>query len=99
MRAQRRQARLELRRDSGWTGKLRALMLAIVAALVLGLAACGSDDDDDDGGGDGGSGGEQASIKAGMVTDIGGLNDHPSTSWPTRASRPRNRSSAWTGAC
>jgi basic membrane protein A and related proteins len=55
--------------------KLRALMLAIVAALVLGLAACGSDDDDDGGGGDGGSGGEQASIKAGIVTDIGGLND------------------------
>jgi basic membrane protein A len=50
-------------------------MVAIVAALVLGLAACGSDDDDDGGGGDGGSGGEQASIKAGIVTDIGGLND------------------------
>ncbi|HEX2414056.1 MAG TPA: BMP family ABC transporter substrate-binding protein [Thermoleophilaceae bacterium] len=49
-------------------------MLAVVAALVLGLAACGSDDDDDGGGGDG-SGGEQASIKAGIVTDIGGLND------------------------
>jgi basic membrane protein A len=50
-------------------------MLAVVAALVLGLAACGSDDDDDGGGGDGGSGGEQESIKAGIVTDIGGLND------------------------
>ena len=52
-------------------------MLALVAALMLGVAACGSDDDDggDSGGGDGGSGGEQAGIKAGVVTDIGGLND------------------------
>ena len=58
--------------------KLRALMLVIVAALVLGLAACGDDDDDDGGnggGGDGGSGGEQDAISAGIVTDIGGLND------------------------
>ena len=51
-------------------------MLALVAALMLGVAACGSDDDDGgDSGGDGGSGGEQAGIKAGVVTDIGGLND------------------------
>ena len=52
-------------------------MLALVAALMLGVAACGSDDDDggDGGGGDGGSGGEQSGIKAGIVTDIGGLND------------------------
>ncbi len=58
--------------------KLRALMLVLVAALMLGVAACGSDDDDGGdggGGGNGGSGGEQASIKAGIVTDIGGLND------------------------
>jgi basic membrane protein A len=59
--------------------KLRAILLALVAALMLGIAACG-DDDDDDGGGNGGGGGDQAaeeqeSIKAGVVTDIGGLND------------------------
>ena len=58
--------------------KLRAILLALVAALMLGIAACG--DDDDDGGGNGGGGGDQAaqegeSIKAGVVTDIGGLND------------------------
>jgi basic membrane protein A len=57
--------------------KLRAILLALVAALMLGIAACG--DDDDDGGG-GGGGGDQAAqegeaIKAGLVTDIGGLND------------------------
>jgi basic membrane protein A and related proteins len=59
--------------------KLRAILLALVAALMLGIAACG-DDDDDGGGGNGGGGGDQAaeeqeSIKAGVVTDIGGLND------------------------
>jgi basic membrane protein A len=52
----------------------RFFLLAIVAALALGLAACG-DDDDDDGGGGGGGGSEAKSIKAGLVTDIGGLND------------------------
>jgi basic membrane protein A and related proteins len=58
--------------------KLRAILLALVAALMLSIAACG--DDDDDGGGDSGGGGDQSaetqeSIKAGVVTDIGGLND------------------------
>jgi basic membrane protein A and related proteins len=59
--------------------KLRVIVLALVAALMLGIAACG--DDDDDGGGNGGGGGgdtaaeTQESIKAGVVTDIGGLND------------------------
>ena len=59
--------------------KLRVIVLALVAALMLGIAACG--DDDDDGGGNGGGGGAdtaaetQESIKAGVVTDIGGLND------------------------
>jgi basic membrane protein A and related proteins len=48
--------------------------MALCAALALGIAACGSDDDDSGGGG-GGGGGEKASIKAGVVTDIGGLND------------------------
>jgi basic membrane protein A and related proteins len=51
----------------------RLFLLAIVAALALGMAACGDDDDDDGGGG----GGEQQAeaIKAGVVTDIGGLNE------------------------
>jgi len=58
--------------------KLRAILLALVAALMLGIAACG--DDDDDGGGNGGGGGDQAAqegeaIKAAVVTDIGGVND------------------------
>lgn len=54
----------------------RFFLLALLAALVLGIAACG-DDDDDGGGGGGGGGGEaeKPSIKAGVVTDIGGLND------------------------
>ena len=52
-------------------------LLALIAALALGLTACGSDDDGGDGGG-GGAGGDAAegeAIKAGVVTDIGGLND------------------------
>ena len=57
----------------------RLLVMAMIAALALGTAACGDDDDDDGGGGNGGgaAGEEQAaeSIKAGVVTDIGGLND------------------------
>jgi basic membrane protein A len=48
--------------------------MAVVAALALGLAACGDDDDDGGGGGDGGEQ-QAAAIKAGVVTDIGGLND------------------------
>ena len=52
----------------------RLLILALVAALAFGAAACGSDDDNSgDNGGGGGSSAE--SIKAGLVTDIGGLND------------------------
>jgi basic membrane protein A len=52
----------------------RFFLLALVAALALGVAACG--DDDDDGGGGGGAAKEEAkSIKTGVVTDIGGLND------------------------
>jgi basic membrane protein A and related proteins len=53
----------------------RLLILALVGAFALGMVACGSDDDD---GGDGGGGGgdtQAKSIKAGVVTDIGGLND------------------------
>jgi basic membrane protein A len=52
----------------------RLFLLAIVAALALGVAACG-DDDDDDGGGGGGAEPQAEAIKAGVVTDIGGLND------------------------
>jgi basic membrane protein A len=48
----------------------RAWAIAVVAALALGIGACG---DDDDGGGGGEAQGE--SITAGIVTDIGGLND------------------------
>jgi basic membrane protein A len=56
--------------------KLRAILLALVAALMLGIAACGDDDDDDGGGGGGDTAAEeQPAIKAGLVTDIGGLND------------------------
>src|SRR5215210_2781377 len=51
------------------------MLLALLAALVLGIAACGDDDDDGGGGGDSASKDEGKSIKAGVVTDIGGLND------------------------
>jgi basic membrane protein A and related proteins len=56
----------------------RLLVMAMIAALALGMAACGDDDDDDGGGGGGGDATEEQaaeSIKAGLVTDIGGLND------------------------
>jgi basic membrane protein A len=54
----------------------RLLVLALVAALALGMVACGSDDDDSgDGGGGGGGAADKPAIKAGVVTDIGGLND------------------------
>jgi basic membrane protein A and related proteins len=43
--------------------------MALLAALALGAAACGDDDDD------GGGGSQGEAIKAGLVTDIGGLND------------------------
>jgi basic membrane protein A and related proteins len=51
-----------------------AWAVVVMAALALGLAACG-DDDDDDGGGGGGGEAQGEAIKAGMVTDIGGLDD------------------------
>jgi basic membrane protein A len=54
----------------------RLFLLAIIAAFALGMVACGDDDDDDGGGGGGTTTEEQAeAIKAGVVTDIGGLND------------------------
>jgi basic membrane protein A len=51
----------------------RLLVMALLAALALGAVACGGDDDDNGGGGGGGT--AKKSIKAGVVTDIGGLND------------------------
>ena len=55
----------------------RLLVLALVAAFALGMVACGDDDDDSGDGGGGGGGGtaDKPAIKAGVVTDIGGLND------------------------
>jgi basic membrane protein A len=57
------------------TGRL--FLIVCCAALALSIAACGSDDDEssDSGGGGGGGGGDKPAIKAGVVTDIGGLND------------------------
>jgi basic membrane protein A len=50
----------------------RLLVVALVAALALDAASCGGDDN---GGGGGGGGSEAPSIKAAVVTDVGGLND------------------------
>jgi basic membrane protein A len=51
----------------------RLLIMALAAVLALGAVACGSDDNKSSGGGGGGTAAK--SIKAGLVTDIGGLND------------------------
>jgi basic membrane protein A and related proteins len=55
----------------------RFFLLALLAVLALGIAACGDDDSDSggDSSGDSASQEEGKSIKAGVVTDIGGLND------------------------
>jgi basic membrane protein A len=53
----------------------RTIAIALVAVVALGIGACGGDDDDGGGGGDGGGGAQAESIKAGVITDIGGLND------------------------
>jgi basic membrane protein A len=53
----------------------RLILLALIAALALGIAACGDDDDDSGSNGGGGGDSQAKSIKAGVVTDIGGLND------------------------
>jgi basic membrane protein A len=52
----------------------RFFLLALIAALTLGIAACG---DDNSSSGDGGTdtAAQAKAIKAGVVTDIGGLND------------------------
>jgi basic membrane protein A len=53
----------------------RVTIFALLAALVLGIAACGGDDDDSGGSDKSSSESSGKSIKAGVVTDIGGLND------------------------
>jgi basic membrane protein A len=54
----------------------RLLLMALLGALALGAVACGGSDDNNNGGGGGGGGGTaKKSIKAGLVSDIGGLND------------------------
>jgi basic membrane protein A len=52
----------------------RLTIFALLAALALGIAACGGDDDSG-GSSSSTSKSEGKSIKAGLVTDIGGLND------------------------
>jgi basic membrane protein A len=49
--------------------------MALLGALALGVVACGGDDDDNGGGGGTASTPSADQIKAGLVTDIGGLND------------------------
>jgi basic membrane protein A len=53
----------------------RLAIFALLAALALGIAACGGDDDDSGGSNKSSSESTGKSIKAGVVTDIGGLND------------------------
>ena len=55
----------------------RFTLFALLAALVLGIAACGGDDDDSGGSSSSttSSDGGGKAIKTGLVTDIGGLND------------------------
>jgi basic membrane protein A len=53
----------------------RLTIFALLAALALGIAACGGDDDDSGGSNESSSESGGKSIKAGVVTDIGGLND------------------------
>jgi basic membrane protein A len=50
----------------------RLFALALLGALAFGVAACGGSDNNESGGG---GGGNAKSIKAAVVTDIGGLND------------------------
>src|SRR6266536_6440167 len=58
--------------------KSRAIALAGCAALVIGVAACGSSNDNTSSSGSSTSSSAPAkgkAIKVGLVTDIGGLND------------------------
>jgi basic membrane protein A and related proteins len=73
----------------------RLLLMAILAALALGAAACGDDDDDDGGGNGGGQEPQAEAVKAGVVTDIGGLNDR---SFNSLANKGRKDAQAELGA-
>jgi basic membrane protein A and related proteins len=53
----------------------RLTIFALLAALALGIAACGGDDDSGGSNTSNGSSSSGKSIKAAVVTDIGGLND------------------------
>jgi basic membrane protein A len=53
----------------------RLTIFALLAALALGIAACGGDDDSGGSTSTSGSSSSGKSIKAAVVTDIGGLND------------------------
>ncbi|MET0614379.1 MAG: BMP family ABC transporter substrate-binding protein [Thermoleophilaceae bacterium] len=53
----------------------RFTLFALLAALVLGIAACGGDDDSGGSNTTSSSASGGKAIKAGLVTDIGGLND------------------------
>ena len=53
----------------------RFTLFALLAALALGIAACGGDDDSGGSNTSSSSDSGGKSIKAGLVTDIGGLND------------------------
>jgi len=73
----------------------RLFVLALVAALALGMVACGDDDDGDGGGGGDGGAAEKPAVKAGVVTDIGGLNDR---SFNALANKGRKDAQAQLGA-
>jgi basic membrane protein A len=53
----------------------RFVLLALIAALTLGIAACGDDNSSGGSSSDSASTDQGKKIKAGVVTDIGGLND------------------------
>jgi basic membrane protein A and related proteins len=72
---------------------VRLFLIALCAALALGIAACGSDDDEssDSGGGGGGGDADKPAIKAGVVTDIGGLNDRSFNSLANKGRKDAQR--------
>ncbi len=64
---------------TGWRNKPFGLGVLAVVAMALVLAACGSSNKSSSGSGGGSSSGSSSSgggFKVGLVTDIGGLNDH-----------------------
>jgi basic membrane protein A len=67
---------LTQRGDSTVPKSFRFVLLALIAALTLGIAACGDDNSSGGGGSSDTSSATQGKkIKVGLVTDIGGLND------------------------